>query len=283
VNCAWLFSLALGSAIAQAQVNPKDLVRQSIVNYEHDWQAAGMNWASTETDIKESEGRKEVDVSEVIPLAGTPYDRLIEKDGHPLSPSEQRKEERKLERAVRERERETPSEREERIRKYGEERAFINDIPEAYNFTLLGEAAVDGRPAWIVGMTPRPEFISSAPHGSMLKHIEGKLWIDKQDVRWAKAEARVIETIGIGWILARIERGTRFELEQTRVQNGLWAPRRITITGSALVMMVHSKPLNQELTWSGYKRSEYRKDESIAADKRRADHQSKPAGSKSFK
>ena len=80
MNCAWLFSLALGSAIAQAQVNPKDLVRQSIVNYEHDWQAAGMNWASTETDMKESEGRKEVDVSEVIPLAGTPYDRLIEMD-----------------------------------------------------------------------------------------------------------------------------------------------------------------------------------------------------------
>ncbi len=111
----------------------------------------------------------------------------------------------------------------------------------------------------------------------MLSHLNGKLWIDKEDIQWAKAEASVIDTIGIGWILARIGRGTRFAVEQTRVENGLWMPRRITIAGSAEIMMVHSKPLNEELIWSGY-----RKDGSASADKL-APNPTAPDGSKSFR
>lgn len=235
-----------------------------------------MSWASTETDITKSDDTKEVVVSEVVPLGGTPYDRRMLKNGHPLTPADQRKEDRKYERARRQREEETPSEREARIRKYEEQRAFVNDVPNAYNFTLLGEEIVDGRASWVIGMTPREGFVPSTPHGALLGHIEGKLWIDEEDIRWAKAEAHVIDTIGIGWILARIERGTQFTLEQTRVENGLWMPRRITIAGAARVMIFHSKTISEELIWSGY-----RKDGSVSADKHDAVNPA-PAGSKSF-
>jgi hypothetical protein len=40
-------------------------------------------------------------------------------------------------------------------------------------------------------------------------------------------------------------------------------PRRITIAGGAHVMMVYNKHLNEELTYSGYRR-----DGSISAEKR---------------
>jgi hypothetical protein len=257
------------------KVDPKEIVAQSIRNYDRDWRAA-MNWASTETDITSSDGTKKVDVLEVVPLAGTPYDRLILKNGHPLTPSDRRKEDHKYAQAVREREEETQSEREARIRKYQEQRAFVDDIPNAYAFTLLGEEAIDGRPAWLIGMMPRADFTPSMPHGSLLGNIEGKLWIDKEDVQWAKAEAHVIDTIGIGWILARIEPGTQFTLEQTRVENGLWMPRRITISGAARVMIFHSKTIGEELTWSGYRR-----EGSVSAGKHDAANPA-PAGSKSF-
>jgi hypothetical protein len=270
-------SLVLTAVAAYGQVNPKELVTQSIRNYQRDWQAARSSWASTETDVTDSDGTKEVDVSEVIPMAGTPYDRLILRNGHPLTVAEQRKEDRKYERTLRHREEETPSEREARIRKYDEERAFINDIPNAYTFTLLGEETIDGRSAWIIGITPRPDFAPSTPHGAMLEHIEGKLWIDEKDVQWAKAEAHVIDTIGIGWILARIGRGTRFELEQTRVANGLWMPRRLTIAGAARVMIFHTKNISEELTWSGY-----RKEGDVSADSRVVAHPDSPSVSKSF-
>jgi len=90
---------------------------------------------------------------------------------------------------------------------------------------MLGEEVVDGRPSWILGMTPRADFRPSAPHGALLEHIEGKLWIDESDVRWAKAEAHVTETIGIGWVLAHVELGTNFTVEQAPVENRVWMPR----------------------------------------------------------
>lgn len=259
-----LLILATVISAASGQVDPKEIVSRSIANYERDWRAARTNWAYTQTDVTQADGTQQVDVSEVIPLGGTPYERLVQKDGQPLTPAERRKEDRKYEKVLRQREKETPAEREARIRKYENERAFVKDIPDAYNFKLQGQEAVDGRPVWVIGMTPRPEFTPSAPHGSMLGHIEGKLWIDKEDLQWAKAEAQVIDAIGIGWILARIVPGTRFTVEQTRVENGLWMPRHITIAGEARVMMLFPKPIREELTYTGY-----RKDGSVSAEKLR--------------
>jgi hypothetical protein len=258
-------------------INPKEIVRRSIENYKRDWREASNSWAYTQTDTTASDDTKEIEVSEIIPLSGTPYERLIRKNGRPLTAAEQRKEERKYERVERQRQRETPEEREARIKKYENERSFVNDIPQAYSFTLLGEENVESRPAWVITMTPRPGFTPTTPHGSMLEHIEGKLWIDKEDIQWAKAEAHVIDTIGIGWILARVEPGTRFAVEQTRVADGLWMPRRITISGAAHVMLVHSKSLNEELTYSGY-----RKDGSTSAE-RQTDAAPKPDPAKSFR
>jgi len=244
------------SAIPLAWAQPPDavaLVRQSIQNYERDWREA-MSWEYQQTDVMHSDSTKETDVSEITPVGGTPYERLILKDGQPLSKEQQKKEEHKFNKVSRQREEETPAERLERVHKYESERAFIRDIPDAYSYRITGEEAVNGRPAWVVKLAPKPGFVPTAPRGSMLGHIQGTLWIDKEDVQWAKAEAEVIDTIEIGWIMARIGPGAHFSVEQTRVADGFWMPARIAIQGSARVLMVHNKLLNEELTFSGYRK-----------------------------
>ena len=245
-----LVSAAWGQA-TWGQVDPNDIVRKSIENCERDWRAS-MSWAWTQTDISMADSKKEVTVTEMVPLAGTPFERLIMKDGHPLTPEERRKEDRKFEKALSQRENEPASEREARIRKYENERAFIKDIPEAYSFSLLGEDNVEGRAAWLIRMTPRAGFVPAAPHAALLEHFEGKLWIDKEDFQWIKADARAIETVSIGWIVARIGPGAHFTFEQTRVANGLWMPKRLTVAGLVRVMMVYGKSLNEEVMYSGY-------------------------------
>ncbi|MDP9171788.1 MAG: hypothetical protein M3N54_14320 [Acidobacteriota bacterium] len=238
-------------AYPQQPPDAKTLMVRSIETYDRDWRA-GMKWGYTQTDITTVDGKKVVELSEVVPLEGTPYERLISRDGHPLSPEEQRKEDAKYEKAMKQRQSESPSERQARIRKYEDERSFLKDLPNAYDFKLLGEETVDGRPAWILSLTPLPDFVPTTPHGAMLKHITGKLWIDKQSLQWAKAEAHVIDTISIGWILARIGAGAEISLQMTRVTDQLWMPKQICINGSARVLMVHNKNLNEELTFSGY-------------------------------
>lgn len=253
--------LAIGAAlissalpILHAEVDATRIVRQSIQNYERAWHE-GMTWEYRQTDVTKSDGAEEIDVSQIAPLDGTPYERLLLKDGHRLSPEEQKREERKFEKAARQREAETPEERRERIRKYEAQRAFVKDIPDAYTFQLVGEEPVNGRPAWVVKMSPKAGFVPTAPHAAMLEHIKGTLWIDKEDLQWAKVEADVIDTIEIGWIMARIGPGAHFKVEQKRVAEGLWMPEQITITGVARVMLVHNKVLNEELKFSGYQKA----------------------------
>src|SRR5580700_4811020 len=128
MNLARMCACLVMLPFAYGQADPKALLLRSIENYERDWRA-GMQWGYTQTDVTRTDGTNEVEVSEVIPLEGTPYERLISKDGRPLTPEEQRKEDQKLEKAARERARESPEERAERIRKYETERSFLKDLP----------------------------------------------------------------------------------------------------------------------------------------------------------
>jgi hypothetical protein len=241
---------AVPVAFAQ-QPDPKELIRESIENYQKAWRA-GMNWSYTQTDVTCVDGKSEVEVSSVIPLDGTHYERLIAKNGHALSPDEQRREDEKYDKELRRRRSESPAERQARIAKYEKERSFLADLPNAYDFKLAGEDLVNGRAAWIVTLAPRPGFEPTAPHAGLLRYIEGKLWIDKKDLMWARAEADVIDSVNIGLIIARIDPGAHITLDFTRMSEALWVPKNITIRGEAKILLVHSKNLNEELTFSDY-------------------------------
>jgi hypothetical protein len=224
---------------------------QSIANYNHDWREA-MSWSYTQTDVTHNGDTKQVEIFEVSPIDGTPYERLMLRDGKPLDVAEQRKEDRKYEKTVKERSAESPEERAERIQKYEKARAFIDEVPNAYDFKLVGSESVNDRPAWVVELTPRTGFVPESPHAALLRHIKGKLWIDKEDVRWARAEAPVIDKITFGLFVARIGPGTSFEMEQTRVSDNLWVPRQIAINGVARVLVFHDKNLAEQLSFAGY-------------------------------
>ncbi|HWD99972.1 MAG TPA: hypothetical protein VG345_13075 [Bryobacteraceae bacterium] len=237
------------------QVDPKALLRQSVQNYGHDWQA-GMSLAYTTTDVANSDGDKDVTVTEVIPILGEPYDRVVVKSGRKLTGEDAQREQQKFNKACRERETQSPEERAALLRKAQAQHAFANDVPEAYDTKLVGEETVDGRPAWILQLTPRADFHPSNMKSAMLRHISAKLWIDKQDVRWVKAQAHVIDTISIGWVMARIGPGADITFEQTRVADGLWMPKKICIEGVAKIFLVHDKDLSETITFTGYHRPE---------------------------
>jgi len=252
VACRLPLILTISSAAFGCQVDAKALVIQSVKNYERAWRQ-GMNWSYTQTDVTVTDGEKEVDVSQVAPLDGTPYERLISKNGHALTPEEQKKEDEKYDRELKKRENETPEERRARIAKYEKERAFLKDVPSAYDYQCIGDEPVNGRGAWVIKLTPRPDFVPTTSHGALLKHIEGKLWIDKQDMQWAKAEADVVSTVSIGFILARIGPGAHINMDFTRISDDLWVPRDIVVKGAARVLLVHTKNLDENLTFSNYR------------------------------
>ncbi len=149
---------------------------------------------------------EDVDVSRTILVNGVPFEQLVERNGQPPSAEEERKQKEKLDKLKRE----TPEQRAERIRKQEEENAsLVREVPKAFDFQLVGEEAVNGRPAYVLQATPHPGYQAQGKYGKMFSKVEGKLWVDKQDLGWIKVDGQVIQPFSIGLFLARVLRGSQ--------------------------------------------------------------------------
>lgn len=250
-----LVAFVAGSAVC-AGLSPRQIVLQSINNYDKDWRAA-LNFTYIEHDAtKDAAGKvKTVEVSQVSVLNGTPYSRLIAKNGRPLSGEEAAKENEKYRKALSTRTAESPEQRARRVAKYQQERAFLHEIPDAFNIQLVGKEFINGRSNYVLQLTPKKGYVPKSRNARMFTDIEGKLWVDEQDLRWTKAEAEVTDTISIGWVLARIGRGAHIMLEQVKVDNEHWMPKRIDVTGAARIMLVKNRSIDEDVTFSDYKRT----------------------------
>ena len=195
-------------------------------------------------------------LDEVLYVGGKRYFNPLEKDGKPTPAAQQRKEQAKLDRAAAEASRMTEAQRAKQLQRAEEERAKnrsdFKDIPEAFDFKLLGEEEVDGRPAYKIQATPRPAYRGKLH--SVLNNIDGILWIDKQDFIWVKFEADVLNPFYLGWFLARVNKGTHISYEMMRVNDELWVPKQITLTASARFALLKKVNVVQKVTFSDYRK-----------------------------
>ena len=68
------------------------------------------------------------------------------------------------------------------------------------------------------------------------------------------AEAETLGTISFGLFLARLAPKSHLSFEQTRVNGEIWLPKRATVTASARLALVKQVSLDQEITFSGYRK-----------------------------
>ncbi|HSW50483.1 MAG TPA: hypothetical protein VLH09_09925 [Bryobacteraceae bacterium] len=132
-------------------------------------------------------------------------------------------------------------------------RRAIREIPEAFVFRLLGEEEVGSRAAYIIEATPRPGYDPVDRYSKLFTHVKGKLWIDKQDYRWARIEAELLDTVTFGWILVRIHKGSRVVLRQESVNQEAWLPHDLWYRVSARVGLVSLRRLEVETTYGDYR------------------------------
>jgi hypothetical protein len=193
---------------------------------------------------------EDVDVLRTILVNGVPFDQLVERNGRPPSAGEERKQKKELDKLKQE----TPEERAERLRKQEEETAsIVREVPMAFDFQLVGEEAVNGRPAYVLQATPHPGYHAQGKYGSMFPKVAGKLWVDKQDLGWIKVEGQVIHPFSMGVFLVRLLRGSQIKMEQTRVNDGIWMPERVEVQAVAKIFFVKSLSIDRVMAFSDYK------------------------------
>lgn len=245
------------------QLPAKEIVRRAM---EHDIS----NW-QRETDytfiqrIEERELNSDGGVKsnksqteEIIFLYGQPYSHLIKRDDKPLSDSEARKVEKKLNDIMDKRSHEAPADREKRLadfqKHHQEEHDFLREVPDAYDFRLVGEEDLSGRTAYVIAGEPRQDFRPNMNAARVLPKLRPKLWIDKDGYQWLKMQAEVIDTITWGGFLLRLHSGSHIELEQTLVNNEVWLPLHAHISFDARVALLKSIRMEIDATFGDYKK-----------------------------
>ncbi len=256
-------ALLLVPCLLAAAEDPREIVRRAVeVAREHDKVAANYTFVERqdlrETDSKGRTKKHEIRTYDVTLSEGTPYRRLIGRADKPLPPEEVRLEDQKLEKSITDRRNETPEQRKQRIadweNKRRKQRDFLKEVPDAFDFRILGEHRIDGRDVYEIEATPRPGYRPASSSARFLPKMYGKLWIDKHDYGWARIEAEVTETVSIGVFLARVHKGTRISLEQTRINDEIWLPKHMRIAASLRVALVKYIGGEWDYTYRDYRK-----------------------------
>ena len=204
--------------------------------------------------VKKTETR----TSEVLQIYGEDVERLTAKDDKPLSLDEAKKEDEKIQKIIDKRRSESEEDRRKRLEREEknreEDRKFVLEIADAFNFRLLGSEAIDGRDTWVFEGEPHPGYEPRHRDAKMLSKFKGRVWIDKTEAQWVKLDITAIDTISVGFVLARIHKGTHLIIELTRVNDEVWLPKRVQLHFDARLVLFKSYDDDVEQTYRDYKK-----------------------------
>jgi hypothetical protein len=200
----------------------------------------------------------EVKTYEVLEIYGAQVQRLIEKDDKALDAKESAKEEEKIQKIIDKRKNESDEDRKKReekeIKEREDGRKFVREVADAYDFKLVGTEQVGGRDAWVIDGEPRPGFEPHMKESKFLSKFHGRVWIDKGDLQLAKMDIEAIDTVSVGWVLARIHKGTRVTLEQTQVNDEVWLPRHVSYKVDARVALFKGFNVDGDQEYRDYRK-----------------------------
>ena len=212
----------------------------------------------TKLDGKGDTKSTEEHTYDILEIYGEQVERLTEKNDKSLSEKEAAKEDAKIQKIIDKRKNESEDERKKREAKEEKEREegreFVGDVADAYNFTLVGTEKVDGREAWVIDGEPRPGFVPHAKGAKYLPKFHGRVWIDKSDLQLAKLDVECLDTVSWGLFLARFHKGSRFVLEQTRVNNEVWLPQHLAVKVDMRFALLKNFNVNVEQSYRDYKK-----------------------------
>ena len=241
----------------------REIVRKSVELDQRNWQRrADYTWvmASHERHF-DSQHRVTSDHQqawETLVLDGRAYNRAIEKDHKPLPPAEQKKEQEKLDQIAARLDKESPAEMERHMAAYEasrrRERQFLLEGADAFDFRLEGDQTVDGHEVWVISGTPKPGYHAHSREGAAMLKIRGQIWIEKAGYQWVRLEGETTGTISFGWLLARLNPGAKLVLEQSRINDEVWLPSRLFVSGSGRLGLVKRIAEDDEITWTNYRK-----------------------------
>ncbi len=168
------------------------------------------------------------------------------------------KEEEKIQKLIDKRKNESEEQRKKRLETEEKDREdarkFVSEVADAYNFRLIGMENLDGRETYVIDADPRPDFQPHLKEAKILPKFRFRVWIDQAESQWVKLDVECIDTVSVGWFLARIHKGSRLLIDQTRVNDEVWLPRHVAVKVDVRVALLKNFNVEADVTYRDYKK-----------------------------
>jgi len=225
------------------------------------------NYAGTRVDDEteyESDGRvKKHEVHEFtfFYLDGDEISTLVKKDGKSLSDDEQQKENEKTKKRIEEIQKHQAKKdaKDEKEKEEGKDSDAddpgIEVFLRACQFVNPRRERFRGQDVLVFDFEPNPEFKAKTLVEKVVQKLAGVVWIDEKAHDVARLEAYFVGDLKVGGgLLANLQKGTSFVLEQEFVNNEVWLPTYEEAHVGVRVLLVKGLKVNEVTRYSDYKK-----------------------------
>jgi hypothetical protein len=219
--------------------------------------------AEEETEFESNGKVKKREVTEYtfFYLNGEEVSTVVKKDDKELSDAEQKKENEKTQKRIEElQKRETKKEaKEEKAKEQGKsdekDEPGIEIFLRACQFVNPRRERFRGQDVLVFDFEPNPEFKAHKLVEKVVQKLAGVVWIDEKAHDVARLEAYFVGDMRFaGGLLANLQKGTSFVMEQAYVNNEVWLPTYEEAHVGVRLLLVKGIKVNAVTRYSDYKK-----------------------------
>ena len=195
--------------------------------------------------------------SESLTIDGVLVDRVVARNGKPLTPDEAEEESQRIDKEIAR----AKARREKREDKGQETDSRGDVILPASRILELGafsnprRADLDGRPTIVVDYAGDPNARTRNEFEGIVRDLVGTAWIDEQDRVLVRGEGHFLNDFKIGGgLVLNIHKGLSFDFRATRINGEVWLPAIVDGQGSARILLVDSVKGRFRLVTSDYRK-----------------------------
>jgi hypothetical protein len=249
---SFIFPLLLSwPAQAQQAANPPlpevhQLMRE-VEDHQKQFEKIRENYAfNIATTTEDLDGKGQVVKTESRELEasfvnGREIQRLVKKDGKPLSNEEQQKENERVNKEVENAEHPAP------VQKNKGQNLNLTTVLENVEVRNPRRENYHGRPTLVFDFMGRKDLKAHGMAEDLSKKIQGTVWIDEADRVVAHLDVSLFENFRVaGGLLANIEKGTSLHFEQNPINSEIWF--QTGVDGSVQMRLFLVKGLHQHFS-----------------------------------
>jgi hypothetical protein len=174
-------------------------------------------------------------------VEGVPVQRMIKKDGKELSESEKKKQDEEIDKEVakaKERRAKADAKGKETSPR-GDDEITVSRLLELGSFTNARRLQMNGRDTIAVDFAGDPKAKTRNRGEDVIRDLVGTAWVDEQDKVLVKVQGHFLNNFKIGGgIVANIQKGTSFGMEQRKVNDEVWLPALLEGQGEARALLL---------------------------------------------